>query len=57
MSKKKRSAEQREMFKPQPSLLEEQEEEVDDRGRRFLNRLKQAQRIFRATAAKEKVDK
>ena len=38
--------EQREMFNPQPSLLEEQEEEINDKSRRFLNRLRQSRRIL-----------
>jgi hypothetical protein len=49
--------EQREMFNPQPSLLEEQEEEINDKSRRFLNRLRQSRRILAGKAAKEKLDK
>jgi hypothetical protein len=42
MSKKCRPSEQRELFNPQPSLLEEQEEEIDAKARRFLGMVRQA---------------
>lgn len=45
MPRNRKPSQQREMFDPQPSLLEEQEKEIFEEEREFVNLLRQAIRI------------
>jgi hypothetical protein len=48
MPKKRDTSEQRDLFNPQPSLFEEEEEELSDKVRRFLRHIRQyRERIFK----------